>query len=300
MVSSCQDEVLETSSSNIEKRQVPDIEVVDMGIYVSGTRTGESMPVLKFKNEQVYEQTLTKVSDMTYEQRLVFFKSLNFEGAFTTLYKADMKLDKIFDIEDENKFLTAYADFKKEYDGVFVYNSENQYDLSPYYSFDDEKAELLGNINGAVIIGNNVRYADNVATRGFLGIGKPARYGFIGFKGVELTVAQGKYYSIVEVGYSGPTGELNLFFRAFKKKRLWTRRHPATYNVDIEMRGGNTKLSGPYGWNMASRGIQSVRVPMGRYKTEFPSTLNISLTNFRSSCTGDITSAATFTNVPNR
>ena len=39
--------------------------------------------------------------------------------------------------------------------GVFVYNSENQYDLSPYYSFDDEKAELLGNINGAVIIGNN-------------------------------------------------------------------------------------------------------------------------------------------------
>lgn len=162
MVSSCQDEVLETSSSNIEKRQVPDIEVVDMGIYVSGTRTGESMPVLKFKNEQVYEQTLTKVSDMTYEQRLVFFKSLNFEGAFTTLYKADMKLDKIFDIEDENEFLTAYADFKKEYDGVFVYNSENQYDLSPYYSFDDEKAELLGNINGAVIIGNNVRYADNV------------------------------------------------------------------------------------------------------------------------------------------
>lgn len=82
MVSSCQDEVLETSSSNIEKRQVPDI-------------------------------------------------------------------------EDENEFLTAYADFKKEYDGVFVYNSENQYDLSPYYSFDDEKAELLGNINGAVIIGNN-------------------------------------------------------------------------------------------------------------------------------------------------
>lgn len=78
------------------------------------------MPVLKFKNEQVYEQTLTKVSDMTYEQRLVFFKSLNFEGAFTTLYKADMKLDKIFDIEDENEFLTAYADFKKEYDGVFV------------------------------------------------------------------------------------------------------------------------------------------------------------------------------------
>lgn len=75
MVSSCQDEVLETSSSNIEKRQVPDI-------------------------------------------------------------------------EDENEFLTAYADFKKEYDGVFVYNSENQYDLSPYYSFDDEKAELLGNING--------------------------------------------------------------------------------------------------------------------------------------------------------
>lgn len=69
-----------------------------------------------------------------------------------------------------------------------------------------------------MIIGNNVRYADNVATRGFLGIGKPARYGFIGFKGVELTVAQGKYYSIVEVGYSGPTGELNLFFRAFKKK----------------------------------------------------------------------------------
>ena len=37
-----------------------------------------------------------------------------------------------------------YADFKKEYDGVFVYNSENQYDLSPYYSFDDEKAELHG------------------------------------------------------------------------------------------------------------------------------------------------------------
>ncbi len=91
-----------------------------------------------------------------------------------------MKLDKIFDIEDENEFLTAYADFKKEYDGVFVYNSENQYDLSPYYSFDDEKAELLGNINGAVIIGNNygMQIMLNVATRGFLGIGKPARYGF--------------------------------------------------------------------------------------------------------------------------
>ena len=295
ILSSCQDEALDSATAQSGSKQIPDIEVVDMSSYVATSRTGEVIPVLKFKDEQTFEQTVQKVSDMNYDERIAFFKSLNFDGAFTTLYKADMELDKIFDIEDDAEFLAAYDQFQKKYDGLFVYNTEDKYDLSPYYNFTDDKLELLGNVTGAVVIGDKVRYAaNNIPNYLANDITTFASYeDFKSYKNTELKIQQGKYYNTVETGYHPTSGELSIQFKAFKKKKLWTRRHPATYEVTVDVNG---KVGGTLG---TTQQYEKHRMGLKVNKTVLPSTLTITYKNFKSSCTGTVLGNKTCTNIAN-
>lgn len=292
-LASCQDEVLNSNATQGGKNQVPDIEVVDMNNYVATSRAGEAVPVLKFKDEQTFEQTFQKVSDMDYDERIAFFKSLNFDGAFTTLYKADMELDKIFDIEDDAEFLAAYDQFQKKYDGLFVYNTEDKYDLSPYYNFTDDKLELLGNVKGAVVIGDKVRYAAETITRAINNNYKETKL-FDCFKNTELKVSKGKYYSTVETGYHSKNGEVCLLFKGFKKRAFWSKRHSTICEVTIDINNGKIRA-----FKKSPKSGEKIMIGLGHNKFSLPSKLTITYKDFKSTATGTVTSSATFTNIDN-
>ncbi len=285
--SSCQDEMSESISQNQSK----EIEVVNMNSYITtrATTDNTNIPVLKFKDEATFNKTIQNLKTMDYKEKVAFFKRLNFEGAFSTLYKADMELDKIFDIEDDNEFLKSYANFQKKYEGLFVYNTENQYDLSPYYSFTDEDIELVGNVYGNVMIGNQLKTAK--ATKAVIPTGPmPTTSAFTPFKGTELKIKQGKYYSTVETGHAN--GKLSVNFQAYKKKKLWTRRHPSTFHLEVNTLGawGTINITDQH---------KGITIIIGNDVTTFPSHLNISYRNFTSSCTGNVVGNKTLTGILN-
>ncbi len=232
-MASCQNEVDNIITE--KKQNAPDIEVVEMSDYdTSLSRTNASTPILKFRDQRIYNQTIKELSNINYEQRKAFFENLGFEGAFSTLYKADMELDTIFDIEDDNKFLEAYARFQNKYDGLFVYNTENTYDLSPYLPFTDKELELVGNELGAVVIGNQIKYAE-ISMPNYQVEAMPLVSGYKLYPNTEYKRKQGKYSSTMQVGIMDVSQKMCVEFKSFKKKKLWTRRHPATYHVILRI-----------------------------------------------------------------
>ena len=142
-ISCSNDETLENTKNS------KDLEVVNLNDFVDNgntTRSGNvaNQAVLKFKDYNVYQETLNKLQGMSLEKKEAFFNDLGFKGAYSSLKEADDELDKIFDIEDDNAFLEAYKEFKDKYEDTYLFNTENTYDLSPYLPFTDAELELLG------------------------------------------------------------------------------------------------------------------------------------------------------------
>ena len=110
-ISCSNDETLENTKNS------KDLEVVNLNDFVDNgntTRSGnvENQAVLKFKDYNVYQETLNKLQGMSLEKKEAFFNDLGFRGAYSSLKEADDELDKIFDIEDDNAFLEAYKNSK--------------------------------------------------------------------------------------------------------------------------------------------------------------------------------------------
>lgn len=159
-ISCSNDETLENTKNS------KDLEVVNLNDFVDNgntTRSGNvaNQAVLKFKDYNVYQETLNKLQGMSLEKKEAFFNDLGFKGAYSSLKEADDELDKIFDIEDDNAFLEAYKEFKDKYEDTYLFNTENTYDLSPYLPFTDAELELLGSNQGYLIIGNEVIAPNN-------------------------------------------------------------------------------------------------------------------------------------------
>lgn len=87
---------------------IPDVEVSTMDMWVKETRSVSeylNMPVLHFKDEQVYSETLRQLKNMTENERFTYFQQLGFEGAYILWEQADRELDKIFDMESDDSHL---------------------------------------------------------------------------------------------------------------------------------------------------------------------------------------------------
>ncbi|KAA3696174.1 DUF4848 domain-containing protein, partial [Bacteroides salyersiae] len=152
---SCVDNEEETYASNYSTS--PDIEVSEMGKWLSGTRNASdadsNMPVLHFKNERVYHQTIGKLNEMSIEERNAYFKELGFDGAYTLWNQADEELDQIFDNADTLQLERLIGEYKIKYERLFSFNTIDKYDVTPYFSFTDNDLSLVGNIKGYVVIG---------------------------------------------------------------------------------------------------------------------------------------------------
>lgn len=249
---SCSSE--DTDYANTEnKKSVEVVEISNVSTTRSSTSSSElTNKVLKFRDETSYETIKKQLENMDEAHRKEWFKSVGFDGAYIELSKAEHELDSIFDIEDEKKFEVSVSRFKNKYANEFVFNASDPYDLSPYLPFSDNDLELVGNINGLVMIGerivkpasNSPEYYDFLesnntqSTRASLSAIEPA---YEGYDISSLMIKEGKYQSTVQIGVDRNSGLLMIRFASQKKKKLWKRRHECDYTVTVNI--------GSHQWN---------------------------------------------------
>ena len=209
---------------------IPDVEVSTMDMWVKETRSVSeylNMPVLHFKDEQVYSETLRQLKNMTENERFTYFQQLGFEGAYILWEQADRELDKIFDMESDDSHLIQEMinTYKDKYSDIFSFNTVDLFDVTPYFTFTDNDLSLLGNIKGYVVIGNSLRGPkydyptydlDEVVSATRAAEPTPIEPGFKGFKDASLTIKNGKYKSTMTIGriVNG-----NSFAEEFKTKK---------------------------------------------------------------------------------
>ena len=90
-ISCSNDETLENTKNS------KDLEVVNLNDFVDNgntTRSGNvaNQAVLKFKDYNVYQETLNKLQGMSLEKKEAFFNDLGFKGAYSSLKEADDEL----------------------------------------------------------------------------------------------------------------------------------------------------------------------------------------------------------------
>ncbi|WP_297641894.1 DUF4848 domain-containing protein [Bacteroides sp.] len=98
----------EEEFSPVNEKVIPALEVSRMSDWVANTRNSfdefGDMPVLHFKDEQTYNETIVKLNEMDKEERDAYFKTIGFDGAYTIWNHADEELEQIFEIEDSTRF----------------------------------------------------------------------------------------------------------------------------------------------------------------------------------------------------
>ena len=228
--------------------------------------------VLKFKDQEAYERTLSSVKAMDDASKQKFFKEIGFEGAYMLINKADEELDAAFDLAetvDSISGVKIIRDCVEKYVNVLNFNENDPSDVTPSLSFVDEDAELLGNKKGYVMMANEL-----VAPKAAPG---PVYNGsFIKYK-AEVTVKNGKYKSYFRLGRIGQNMafELETYRRivGFKKSDK-----KCCYDGDLEIwsNGKAEKArihNGKGAWKLYS--LASVYSPRVNMKmTNFSSTRN--------------------------
>lgn len=241
-----------------------EVEVSRMSDWLPGTRNASDgladMPVLHFPNEQVYNQTIEKLSNMPKEDRDTYFEKLGFDGAYTLWNQADEELEQIFDTEDTLQIEKLINDYKVKYSNIFSFNTIDSYDVTPYFTFTDNELSLVGNIKGYVVVGNTLKAPevstptydideDAVSTRALYS--GPIQPGFKGFKDASVAIKNGKYRSTMTIGRIVNGNSFAVEFKTKKKVMFWKKSVAAGYSADLAMDSSKfhhkNKVFCPYG-----------------------------------------------------
>ena len=261
-IASCSNEEEIVSQSN--NNSSPEVEVSRMSDWLPGTRSASDgladMPVLRFQNEQVYNQTIEKLSNMTKENRDTYFEKLGFDGAYTLWNRADEELEQIFDTEDTLRIEKLINDYMFKYGNVFSFNTIDSYDVTPYFTFIDNELSLVGNIKGYVVIGNTLKAPEvntptyevdeeAVSTRALRP--GPIQPGYKGFRDASVTIKNGKYRSTMTIGRIVNGNSFAVEFKTKKKVVFWKKNVAAGYSADLSMHSSKfnhrNKVFCPYG-----------------------------------------------------
>lgn len=162
---------------NSENQSLKVVNIVD-GKILSGDMKAVGGDVntmaLQFPSEAELQNTLDKLSNMSVDERIAFTDNLGFVSLEKLLKIADEELDNIGGAAtSETDFRTKYSTYKKKYGKMFVFNSTNSDDLSPYIpaSTENDKLAYLVSGNYSIVIGssihevgfsNNMREEDNL------------------------------------------------------------------------------------------------------------------------------------------
>lgn len=225
---SCSDEstILNDSESKVK--------VVTLGDYfATHSRTNNpgnlEEPILDFEDEETYLQTLEMLRGMNEQQRLEYFESIGFEGAYTIMSKADTELETIFDEFEADSIgaCEAMNEYLAKYRRVLDFNEDDDTDVTPSLLFEDEDLQLVGSVSGYVIVDGefitpeNCDYGDDSFIANENGNDGKSRSGFNGgFKEYTKTeVKNGKYHSYFRFGRNG--NYIGFKVETYRKMFLW-------------------------------------------------------------------------------
>lgn len=115
--------------------------------------------VLKFKNEQIYLNTIEKLSKLTSEERS------NWSSAFSCFISSDNIFNQAMLAADSLEFNTVeeYSYFKNEYQ-KYLYFPEHDEDFGAYLPYADKIATATYSKSGIIMIGDNIILKDRITT----------------------------------------------------------------------------------------------------------------------------------------
>jgi len=162
---SCNDDDI-ASSSKISN--TPSIQLVQVSgdsvipIVSSKTRTNDSEQsnyAIKFATQGDYENFITKMTALKSNERINYIDSIGLTSMQKILTDADKELDKIGnEATSEGYFRTKYQQYKNKYKSLFIFNTFDPSDLSPYMKDcgNDVNPCIVGT-NHLIVIGNTIK-----------------------------------------------------------------------------------------------------------------------------------------------
>lgn len=266
--------------------ETSDFEVITLSDSPATRSTGEysASQILKFKDQAAFDRTLAKVKEMDDSSKRAFFNEIGFDGAYMLLDKADEELDHAFDLAEATDSITGVKiirDCVAKYDGILKFSDTDLSDVTPCLPFTDEKAELLGNNEGKVMIGDQLIVPQAAPGPVYNG-------SFIKYK-AEVKVKNGKYTSYFRLGRIGQNMafELETYRRIVGIKKYDKK---CCYDGDLEIwsNGKSEKArihNGKGAWKLYS--LASAYTPR----------VNMKMTNFSSTRNSNNKVSKTITNI---
>lgn len=235
--------------------------------------------VLVFPNEDSYNQTLEKVRNMNASQRIQFFDSIGFNGAYSILYKANKELDEVFDLDentDSTEITRQMIRVLHKYDNILNFEGISMNDVTPSLTFKNKDLELIGSLDGYVIIGDSIVRSDDSLISSDNNIALQGKSCFAGL--CEVSVKNNNIYSKLRIGRL----RWNVCFAIdmyrtkciFFKKWYYDKRHY-----------GKIELSTPAGTNVAYYKLNTHPTPQDFYwniapSGNYPDKVVIKITDF--------------------
>ncbi|MCM1076161.1 MAG: DUF4848 domain-containing protein [Bacteroides sp.] len=271
------------------------IKVENQSKYIPGlSRAADDKQILVFPDETSYQSTLNMLADMSEDERNEYFKTIGFEGAYSIRNQADKELDALFDDEklDSCEFNHEIDKLIERYDGLLSFNKredckENEeLDVTPGFKFSDKDLQLVGSVDGYVVVGNEIKSAQSNLSRAT--VPDPIDTSII--KTCEVCVNHGKYKSYLSIGRKG------IYF-AFKVQ-TYRKKNFATKHDNDCIHYGTFEISD-------TKGVLGVRVQHKRGEYSLPPyevkamdlKLKVVVTDFYDSKHPDEKVSKTFTDV---
>lgn len=195
--------------------------------------------MIKFKDVESYENALLKVSAMSTSEQVSFLNSLSFKSQMILMQEADGELDKICNqAADKAEFDVLYEKYKHKYGDVFMFNTIDATDLSPYSRLVYVANEYFVNMKGEFMIGDSLVvdkvYTDfkerqqqfTVSTRSSVSDLSSINEAYSRQKDRKV----GLYLSV-------SSGIIHANFTSQKERSLWMDRYSTTYHAKVNLRG---------------------------------------------------------------
>lgn len=253
---SCNNE-LDSNLSNVESKALTKTFVDGPGFQIVN-HNGDDC--LQFSNDSIYNETITKLAEMSNEEIDAFFSGLNFVSQQKLMEEADKEQEAIVDAyeKDPNQPwpYQQIAEFKQKYDDVFMFNPYDSTDFVANCKVKNTTYRDLANKQGVFLIGDSVVKCQRYTLEEFFG--SPIAT----YKGDNITTDRNSI-NRCESKYQIPNGDyvkvraiwnfeekklshgnyqyIDIDFLSQKKKVLW-KKHHARVILQIKATGSGNGL----------------------------------------------------------
>lgn len=114
----------------------------------------------QFKNDSVYNETISKLAEMSNEEIEAFFSGFNFISQQKLMEEADKEQEAIVDAYEKDPSqpwpYQQIAEFKQKYNDVFIFNPYDSTDFIANYKVKNTIYRKLANKKGLFLVGDSV------------------------------------------------------------------------------------------------------------------------------------------------